>query len=85
MLVILTVALPPLSSSNLNQQCSELSAVPKGGFPLLRNFYEGTRVSKIEAMYRRSSVNVKVERGSIFAFTRDLPYIASVLFTRVPT
>ena len=85
MLVIFAVALPLLSSNNLSQQCSELSAVPKGGFLLLRNFYVGTRVNKTEAMYRRSSINVKVERGSIFAFPRDLPYIASVLFTHVPT
>ena len=85
MLVIFTVALPLLSSSNLFQQFLELSALPKGGFPLLRNFYVGTRVNKIEAMYRRSLIEVKVERGSIFTFTRDLPYIASVLFTHVPT
>ena len=34
-------------------------------------------------MYERSRVNVKVERGSTFTFTRDLPFIASILFTRV--
>ena len=28
-------------------------------------------------------VNVKVERGSTFTFPRDLPYIVSILFTRV--
>ena len=28
-------------------------------------------------------VNVKVERGLTFTFTRDLPYIVSVLLTRV--
>ena len=37
----------------------------------------------MEAMYERPSVNVKVERGSTFTFTRDLPYIVSTLFTRV--
>ena len=34
-------------------------------------------------MYERPPVNVKVERGSTFTFTRDLPYIVSTLFTRV--
>ena len=34
-------------------------------------------------MYDRPRVTVNVDRGSIFAFTRDLPYIASILFTRV--
>ena len=33
-------------------------------------------------MYDRPRVNVKVDRGSTFAFTRDLePCIASTLFT----
>ena len=36
-------------------------------------------------MYERPRVNVKVERGSTFPFTRDLPYIVSILFTRVRT
>ena len=31
-------------------------------------------------MYKRPRANVKVKRGSTFTFTRDLPYIASVLF-----
>ena len=44
-----------------------------------------TRVNEIEAMYERPRVNVKVERGSTFPFTRDLPYIVSILFTRVRT
>ena len=57
-------------------------------FPLSRNFSLGTHlkftlVNKIEAMYERPRVNVKVERGSTFTFTRDLPYILSTLFTRV--
>ena len=34
-------------------------------------------------MYERPDVNVKVERGRTFTFTRDLPYIACILFTRV--
>ena len=50
-----------------------------GGFPLSRNFYLGTHVDKIKAMYYEvSRVNVKVERGSTFYVTRDLPYIASI-------
>ena len=34
----------------------------------------------IEVMYDRYRVNIKVERGSTFVFTRDLPYIASISF-----
>ena len=39
-----------------------------------------TRVNKIESMYKKVQLlqNVKVERGSTFTFTRDLPYIASI-------
>ena len=62
----------------------------KGWFPLSRNFFVDsrnfnvwTRVNKIEAMYERTRLNVKLERGSTFTFTRDLPYIVSILFTRV--
>ena len=40
------------------------------------------RVNEKEARYERPRVNVKVERGSTFTFTRDLPYIVSILFTR---
>ena len=42
-----------------------------------------TRVNEIEAVYERPRVNVKVERGSTFTFMRDLPYTASISFTRV--
>ena len=43
-----------------------------------------TRVNKIDVMYDRLHViNVKVERGSTFAFTCDLPYITSISFTLV--
>ena len=42
-----------------------------------------TSVNEIKAMYERPRVNVKVERGSTFTFTRDFPYIVSILFTRV--
>ena len=42
-----------------------------------------TRVNKIETMYGRSRVNVKVEPRSTFTFTRGLSYIASISFTRV--
>ena len=43
----------------------------------MRTHVNFTRVNKIEAMYERPCVNVRVERGSTVAFTRDLPYIAS--------
>ena len=55
----------------------------KGGFPQSRNFHVRTRVNKIEVMYDRTRVNVKVERGSTFPFTRDLPYIPFISFTHV--
>ena len=55
---------------------------------LSRNFYTRTHVNfthvnKIEAMYGRSSVSVKVERGLTFTFTRGLSYIASISFMHV--
>ena len=34
-------------------------------------------------MYEVSRVNIKVKRGLTFTFTRNLSYIASILFTRV--
>ena len=34
-------------------------------------------INKIEAMSEVSRVNLKVERGSTFIFTRDTSYIAS--------
>ena len=40
-------------------------------------------VNKLETMYGRSDVNVKVERGSTFTFTRGFSYIVSILFTHV--
>ena len=57
-----------------------------GGCPLSRNFPErthvkSTRVNKTEAMYE--SPRVKVERGSTFSGTREIPYITSVVFRRV--
>ena len=60
----------------------------KGGFPLLRNFYVSThvnftRVNKIEAMYGRSRVNVKVEPRSTFTLSRGVSYIAYISFTHV--
>ena len=39
-----------------------------------------TRVNKIEAMYGRSRVSMKVERGLTFTFTRGLSYIVSISF-----
>ena len=37
-----------------------------------------THVNKIEAMYERPRVNVRVERGSTFTFMHGLSYIASI-------
>ena len=59
-----------------------------GGFPQPRNFYLSThvnftRVNKIEAMYRRSRVNVKIGPRSACVYARPFIYIASILFTRV--
>ena len=34
-------------------------------------------------MYWKPHVSVEVEWGSTFTFTRDFPYIASILFTRI--
>ena len=51
--------------------CREGTDSDKGGFPLSHNFYvrthlNFTRVNKIETMYERSRVNVKVEPRSTF-------------------
>ena len=65
-----------------------VAILPMDGFPLSRNFHVRTHVNftlvkKIGAMYERPRVNVKVDRGLTFTFTRDLPYIVSILFVRV--
>ena len=65
-----------------------VAILPMDGFPLSRNFHVRTHVNftlvnKIGAMYERPRVNVKVDRGLTFTFTRNLPYIVSVLFARV--
>ena len=49
----------------------------------MRSHVNFTRVNKIETMYGRSRVNVKVEPRSTFKFTPGLSYIASSSFTRV--
>ena len=60
-----------------------------GGFPLSCNLrayvrkFSFTRVNIMEPKYERPQVNVKVERGSTFTFTWNLPDIASIIFTRV--
>lgn len=38
---------------------------------------------KIEAMYLRSRVNIKVKPPSAFTFTSNLSYIATISFTHV--
>ena len=50
----------------------------------MRTHVNFTRVTKIEMMYERPHVNVKVERDSTFTFTRYLRYIASILFRGRP-
>ena len=42
-----------------------------------------TRVNKIEAVYERLSVNVKVDVAQLFTFTRDTLYTVSILYMRV--
>ena len=49
----------------------------------MRTHVNFTRVNKIEVISDRLRVNVTVKGGSTFAFTRDLPYIAFILFTCV--
>ena len=39
-----------------------------------------THVNKIEAMYERPRVNVRVERGSTFTFMHGLSYIDPISF-----
>ena len=46
----------------------------------MRTLVNFTRVNKIEAMYERPRVNVRVERGSTFTFMRGLSYIDSISF-----
>ena len=69
-----------------NRNYATVAILPMDGFPLPRNFHMRTHVNfslvnKIGAMYERPRVNVKVDRG--LTFTRDLPYIVSILFARV--
>ena len=49
----------------------------------MRTHVKFTCVNETDTMYERPSVNVKVEQGSTFTCTRDLPYIVSTFFTRV--
>ena len=41
------------------------------------------RVNEIETMYERQCINVKIEQGSTLIFLPDLPYIVSILNTRI--
>ena len=54
-----------------------MATLPKGCYPLSRNVSVRTHIKFTPG------VTVKVERGSTFTFTRDLPCIVSFLFTRV--
>ena len=47
-----------------------------------RNFYVRTRVSKIEAVYGRSRVNLKVKRGSRFLRLRAALYALQLFYLR---
>ena len=49
----------------------------------MRTHVNFTSVNIVEAMYERPRVNGKVERGSTFTFTLDLPYMPCTLFTRL--
>ena len=49
----------------------------------MRSHVNFTRVNKIETLYGRSRVNLKVEPRSTFTFTPGLSYIDSSSFTRV--
>ena len=78
---------PSNSSHRVDNRAFTIYQVSQGWFPLTRNFsvrtlVNFTRVHKIEAMYERLRVNVRVERGSTFTFMRGLSYIASIFFTR---
>ena len=42
-----------------------------------------TCVSETDPRYERPRVNVKVEWGSTFTYTGDLPYVVSIFFTRL--
>ena len=58
----------------------------KGWFPPWRNFYVRTCVkftfaNKIEAMYERSHVSLKVANSLNFTFNLNTLYLASILFT----
>ena len=61
--------------------------MPKGWFPVSRNFYVSTCVkftfaNKVEAMHERSLVSVKVEpRSTTLSFKLSTFYLASILFT----
>ena len=49
----------------------------------MRTHVNFTRENKIEAMYGKSRVNVKVEPRSTFTFTRGLLFTVSISFTPV--
>ena len=46
----------------------------------MRTLVNFMHVNKIEAMYERPRLNVRVERGSTFTFMRGLSYLASISF-----
>ena len=71
-----------------NERSVHFEQFLKGRFPLTRYFHVLMRVKftcvyKVEEMYEKAACKRKVEQGSTLACTRDLPYIAFMLFTRV--
>ena len=67
----------PISSDSLRQtrNCRVI-------FTCARTHVNFTRVN-IEAMHEKQYVKIKVDQGSTFTFTCELPIIASILCTRV--
>ena len=70
----------------LQRHQKNAKALPKGGFPLSRNFYVGTRVkftcvNKIEAMYERPRVKVEGSRATVH--TLPLFYLSVKCYVRV--
>ena len=59
----------------MDKQFENESKMCRRGFPVSRNVYMRTRVKFM--CVNKICVQVKVERGSTFTFTRDPPYIAS--------
>ena len=74
-----------LSPQQENHRIALHGDLPIPSFSSLRLDFQ-CRVNEKEVMYEKTRVDVKVERGPFNLYVyRDLPYIASILFTRVRT